>query len=199
MNKVSRSLLSPPCCFPGARQCEGAGGSEGQVAPSGSTDSLGRQAVWMEPGSPRPSARGVQACGPPDGQEAGEPEREHGVGQGLQICGQEYKQNLGHGRWVQAERAWLRGCWSRARDRGLEPWGCWSPGEQCTKVWQGQGPLGEVGRKKTPPHPPVWELRAEARILRDRCSYPPHGCGVGAGVSSSKAHFHVLNTSPYEP
>lgn len=142
------------------------------------------------------------ACRPAGRQTArrrGEPEREHGVGQGLQICGQEYKQNLGHGRWVQAERAWLRGCWSRARDRGLEPWGCWSPGEQCTKVWQGQGPLGEVGRKKTPPHPPVWELRAEARILRDRCSYPPHGCGVGAGVSSSKAHFHVLNTSPYEP
>ena len=37
-----------------------------------------------------------------------------------------------------------------ARDRGLEPWGCRLPGERCTKVWQGQGPLGEAGRKEIP-------------------------------------------------
>ena len=113
---------------------KGRGEVKGKLPLRGGTDSLGRQAVWMEPGPPQLSARGAQACGPADGQEAGEPERDRGIGQGVQICGQECEQNLGHGRLVQAERAWLRGRWSQARDRGSEPWGCRSPGERCTKV-----------------------------------------------------------------
>lgn len=133
-----------------------------------------------------PSARGVQACGPPDGQEAGEPEREHGVGQGLQICGQEYKQNLGHGRWVQAERAWLRGCWSR-RGQGLGAVGVLVTRGTVYKGVAGTGLLwGRWGERK--PSPPS-SLGAKSRSQNPKGQVlipSPHGCGVGAGVSSSR-------------
>ena len=149
LNEVSRSLLSPPCC-PGARQWEGVGGSEGQIAPPGRhrlAGETGRVDGARSTSAVCAGGAGLRASRRPGGggtqERTGRRTRGSDLWAGVRTEPRARKVGAGG-------ESLAQGALVTARDRGLEPWGCRSPGERCTKVWQGQGPLGEAGRKEIP-------------------------------------------------